>query len=109
MSWSTGFFVAKIALQIWKGGQKNGVKSSFEKELSVLLRLKATEEERERLEQSGVTVKNPTKMTLLAAALYEKAAKGDLSALKEIVSRVEPVRTENGGVVFIDDIRDKTQ
>ncbi len=83
--------------------------STFQKELSALLRLKATDEEKLRLEQSGVKLKNPTKMTLLAAALYEKAAKGDLSALKEIVLRVEPIRAETGGVVFIDDIRDKTQ
>ena len=83
------------------------MKRSFEAELEGLLRLKATEEEIQRLEQIGVKLKSPTKMTLLAAALIEKAAKGDLSALKEVISRVGPAREETGGVIFIDDIRDK--
>jgi hypothetical protein len=81
---------------------------SFEDELSKLLKLKANDEERSRLDQMGVKVKNPTKMTLLAAALFEKAAKGDLSALKEIMLRCDTKGNAGGGVVLIDDIEDKT-
>ncbi len=75
----------------------------------MLLKLKATEEEKLRLEQCGVKVKNPTKMTLLALALYEKAVKGDLSALKEITARTVPTEAPREGVILIDDIRDKAE
>lgn len=52
----------------------------------------------------GITLKNATKLTLLVAALYQKAKKGDLSAFREILLQIEP-QHEGGGVVLIDDIQ----
>ena len=75
-------------------------------ELKKITSLKLTEEEKTLLKDKGITLKRPTKMTLLAAALFEKAAKGDLSALKEIFSRLDGGVSGNGGVVMIDDIKD---
>lgn len=82
---------------------------SIEAELERLLSLKAGEEEIAALNEKGITVKNPTKLTLLAAALYGKAAGGDLSAIKEIFSRVGEKTAEKGGVIFIDDVRNTDQ
>jgi hypothetical protein len=78
---------------------------SIEAELERLLSLKATDEERAILTEKGIAVKNPTKLTLIAAALYGKAVGGDLSAIKEIFSRMGEGSAEKGGVIFIDDVR----
>lgn len=78
---------------------------TLDSELSALLSLKLTQEEACDLSDRGFTVKHPTKMTLLAAALIEKGLKGDLSALREIVSRLSPEERSEGGVILIDDIR----
>ncbi len=75
----------------------------LEDELLKLLKQKATKEEKEQLESRGITFKNPTKLTLLAAALYFKAAGGDLSAMKEIFAHTGGGAAE-GGVVIIDDL-----
>ena len=77
-------------------------------ELKKILSLKLDTTEKEELSSKGYLVKNPSKMTLLAVALYEKAAKGDLSALKEIFSRLGGENRESGGVVLIDDIKNST-
>ncbi|MBO5852319.1 MAG: hypothetical protein J6Q74_00720 [Clostridia bacterium] len=77
-------------------------------ELKKITSLKLTEEEKTLLKDKGITFKNPTKMTLLAAALFEKAAKGDLSALKEIFLRLDGGSSGGGGVVLIDDIKNST-
>lgn len=79
----------------------------FEEELKQLLSLKATAEDAEKLRLMGLSVKKPTKMTLIAAALYEKAQKGDLSAIKEILGRIDPEARDIGGVILIDDIGNK--
>jgi hypothetical protein len=76
-------------------------------ELRRLLSLRVTDEELALLKEKGLEVKNPTKLTLLAAALLEKGAKGDLSAIKEILLRTGEESREFGGVTFIDDIRNK--
>lgn len=77
---------------------------TLDSELSELLSLKVTNEEAADLQSRGFSVKRPTKMTLLAAALIEKGMKGDLSAMKEIASRLSG-EEKGGGVIFIDDIR----
>ncbi len=77
-------------------------------ELKKITDLKLSEEEKNTLKNIGISLKNPTKLTLLAAALYEKAAKGDLSALKEVFSRLDPEFCEGGGVVLIDDIKNNS-
>ena len=78
---------------------------SIQSELEALLSLKATEEEKHGLMEKGLNVKNPTKLTLVAAALFFKAQGGDLSAIKEIISHLKGETAEKGGVIFIDDIR----
>lgn len=83
------------------------VKRGFEKEIENLLKLKASPTEIEEMEELGITVKSPTKQTVLAAALYKKAQKGDLSALKEILGVVRGNPSDMGGVVLIDDIGNK--
>ena len=77
-------------------------------ELKRITDLKLSEEELSSLSDKGISLKNPTKLTLLAAALYEKAAKGDLSAIKEMFSRLENECCDSVGVVLIDDIKDNS-
>ena len=77
-------------------------------ELKRITKLKLSEEEKSALIEKGINLKNPTKLTLLAAALYEKAAKGDLSALKELISRLDDDFCDSVGVVLIDDIKDSS-
>ena len=85
-----------------------------------------SEEEKQQLVDKGITLKKPTKLTLLAAALFDaysvpeekriapsvfyadtclNGAKGDLAALKEIFARLEGETTIQNGVVLIDDIK----
>ncbi len=77
-------------------------------ELKRITKLKLSEEEKNALFDKGINLKNPTKLTLLAAALYEKAAKGDLSAIKELISRLDDEFCNSVGVVLIDDIKDSS-
>ena len=77
-------------------------------ELKRITKLKLSEEEKSALIEKGINLKNPTKLTLLAAALYEKAAKGDLSALKELISRLDEELCDSVGVVLIDDIKNSS-
>ncbi len=82
-------------------------KPNMESELKKLLALCATKEEADTLKERGFIIKNPTKLTLLAASLFEKALKGDLSAIREVLLRTGEEKGEMGGVTFIDDIRNK--
>ena len=77
-------------------------------ELKRITKLKLSEEEKSALIEKGINLKNPTKLTLLAAALFEKGAKGDLAALKEIFARLEPETNMQSGVVLIDDIKNSS-
>lgn len=80
----------------------------IENELKKITSLKLSESEKTFLADKGIALKNPTKLTLLAAALFEKAAKGDLAALKEIFLRLEPENKDISGVVLIDDFKNST-
>lgn len=77
---------------------------NFKSELQRLLSSPASSEEKENLQKLSINLKNPTRMTVLAAALYKKAISGDLSSLKEILN----VSGENGSlnerVILLDDI-----
>ena len=84
-----------------------GIKT-LENELKKILSLKLDVTEKNDLESRGFVLKKPTKATLLAAALFEKAAKGDLSAIKEIFSRVTGEGELQSGVVLIDDIKNSS-
>ena len=78
---------------------------SLGEELNRLLSLKTTKEEREELSLLGITGKDSTKLTVVAAALYQKAVGGDLSAIKELIGRLGSGETEQeSGVVIIDDM-----
>ncbi len=79
-------------------------KSGFTAQADKLLRQGASTEEKQRLESAGFNIKKPTRMTMIAFAIYEKAVKGDLSAIKELLSHTGQ-GTGEGGIVFIDDIK----
>lgn len=81
----------------------------FKKEMKNLLSKKASEEEKLMLSEMGFEIKNPTRLTVLAAAVYEKAASGDLSSIKEILSLYKEQGSFTGGVVLLDDIGKKTE
>ena len=67
-----------------------------------LLRERASAEEEEKLKEMGLRISRPTRMTVIAAALYKKAAGGELAAIKELLSAVG--LTSGGGVTLVDDI-----
>ncbi len=104
MSWWGGFFCFKISAQT-QGEEAASIKKGIEAELKKITALALSKEEKQQLEDKGITLKKPTKLTLLAAALFEKGAKGDLAALKEIFVRLEPETNMQSGVVLIDDIK----
>ncbi|MBQ5911114.1 MAG: hypothetical protein IIW94_03795 [Clostridia bacterium] len=101
------FLLLKLVAEKREGGGKSLAKG-IENELKKITSLKLSESEKADLTEKGITLKNPTKLTLLAAALFEKAAKGDLAALKEIFLRLEPENKDISGVVLIDDIKNST-
>lgn len=80
----------------------------FSKILKDILKSKASLDETEMLRQAGFDIKSPTKSAVIMAALYKKAASGDLSAIKEL--RIILSEEQNGegldtNVVIVDDIR----
>lgn len=83
-------------------------KQEFSKILKKLLCSKVTPEEQEQLKAAGFNLKSPTKQAVIVAALYKKAAAGDLSAIKELRSMWgETVEQSAAGtaVVIIDNIK----
>ncbi len=81
---------------------------SFKDELKKLLSSPASNEEKETLKGLSITVKKPTRMTVLAAAIYKKAASGDLSSLKEIISALGEETSGQERVILVDDIQKPT-
>ncbi len=74
-------------------------------ELARVLHLSASSEEREFLSNMDIVLKRPTKMTVIAASLYKKAAGGELSAIKELLAVMENRGSDKvGGVTLVDDI-----
>lgn len=78
-------------------------KKELSEELLTLLSQRASREEEERLIEMEIKVKNPTRMTVVAANLYKKASSGELSAIKELLS-VIGAGVSGGGVTLVDDI-----
>lgn len=72
-------------------------------EVAKLLRSSASKEEEDKLLEMGIKVTKPTRMTVIAAALYKKASGGELAAIKELLS-VIGVGTAAGSVTLVDDI-----
>ena len=82
-------------------------RKDLKKIMESLLKQKASENEREFLTELGFTIKNPTRQTVVMAALYKKAAAGDLSAIKELraITGDNSLDICRGVVTIIDDIK----
>lgn len=78
-------------------------KKELSEELQSLLCMSASKEEAEKLIEMNINIKKPTRMTVIAASLYKKAAGGELSAIKELLSIIG-VGTAVGGVTLVEDI-----
>lgn len=79
----------------------------LKKIMESLLKQKASENERAFLAELGFTVKNPTRQTVIMAALYKKAAAGDLNAIKELrsITGDSSLDAYRGAVTIVDDIK----
>lgn len=73
-----------------------------------LLTQKLSCEETDELNSSGFSFSRPTRATSILVALYKKAASGDMSAIKEVLSLVTDKAEIGGGeVTIIDNVTDK--
>ena len=81
-------------------------KKTLKENMNKLMLEGASEKECELLNELGFHLKNPNKYTVIAAALYKKAAAGDLSAIKELHALVGEAGSEAtfGTVRIVDDI-----
>ena len=79
-------------------------KKEIKNELSRLLSQSASKEEEEKLRSMEINIKNPTRMTVIAASLYKKASGGELTAIKELLSIIGVSEGVSGGVTLVDDI-----
>ena len=80
----------------------------FSKILKDILKSKASLEETAMLKEAGFDIKSPTKSAVIMAALYKKAASGDLSAIKElrlILNDEQTGESLDKAVVIVDDIK----
>ena len=64
-------------------------KSSLFSSIKEILSLKPDEEAQERLRSKGVSKNNINNGTVIMESLVEKAAKGEVSAIKEVLSILE--------------------
>ncbi len=110
------YVVAEVEILVYNFGNKaKGAKrmppkkKTLTDEIEALLLSKATPEEAESLKGWGIKVGTPTKLSVVLAALYKKAAGGDLSAIKELLCHMAPGDRREKGVVFIDDIKNKAE
>ena len=78
----------------------------FCKILKDILKSRVSKTEAQMLIDAGFEIKNPTKSAVIMAALYKKAAAGDLSAIKELrLILGEQEEALNTAVVIVDNIR----
>lgn len=80
----------------------------FSKILKSILKSGVSESEAQMLADAGFEIKKPTKSAVIMAALYKKAAAGDLSAIKElrlILGEEQQNEALNTAVVIVDNIR----
>ncbi|MCQ2477634.1 MAG: hypothetical protein MJ091_00245 [Clostridia bacterium] len=77
--------------------------------LKSLLNERLSSAEEQSLKDEGFNVKNPKRKTAVMIALYKKAASGDLSAIKELISIVSDVKSDaqSKAVIIIDDVTPK--
>ncbi len=79
---------------------------NLKEEMQKLLSQTLTQEERKGLREDGFKFIRPTRASCILAALYKKAANGDMSAIKEILNLICDKNSESGGeVTIIDDVR----
>ncbi len=64
--------------------------------MSAILNLKVSETESEFLESLGIKKGNRDNKMLIAARLFEKASKGDISAIKEIRAMLSETEIDSG-------------
>lgn len=76
--------------------------------VEALMREKLPDTQVQKLREEGFSLKSPTRAAVLAIALYKKAEKGDLAALKELraVSGSEKTAENLPAVVIIDDTKE---
>lgn len=73
--------------------------------MNKLLSQKLPNEEKENLSLDGFSFSRPTRATCILVALFRKAAGGDMSAIKEVLSLVSDEKTtEKGEVTIIDNV-----
>ncbi len=77
-------------------------------EMQKLLNAKLPDKDALELKENGYKVSNATRLTGIVIALYKKAAAGDMSAIKEVLSLVsDKTETFENGVTIIDDVTNK--
>lgn len=96
-----------------KGGQRSGEvrrqRKAMREQMELLLSLPVINEEHKALmEQLGIDEDNMDNQMLLIMAMYQKAAKGDLEAFREIKSVVSDMgkNSTSDRVVIVDDLDD---
>ena len=80
--------------------------SDLRQEMKKLLTQKLSSDEAEALSDSGFTFPRPTRATGILVALYKKAASGDMSAIKEVLSLAseKSEAIQGSEVTIIDDV-----
>lgn len=104
MSVNVAVFVRKIRHRNAKGKEKmehETIKEQMKNLLSQALPL----DDRTSLRNEGFRFKRPTRASGILAALYKKAAQGDMSAIKEVLSLIsDKEQPSNSEVTIIDDV-----
>lgn len=75
--------------------------------MNKLLTQKLSGEEAELLNESGFNFSHPTRATSILVALYKKAASGDMTAIKEVLSLAGKSNDagKDSEVTIIDDVK----
>ena len=83
-------------------------KNRFLEQVRRLLSQKLPATQAQELLNEGFDIKSPTRQSALAVALYKKAEKGDLSAIRELCAMLDTsdgeTAEQTGAVVIIDDL-----
>ena len=80
---------------------------NIKEEMQKLLSQTLPQEDKNLLKEDGFKFSRPTRASCILAALYKKAAGGDMSAIKEILNLISDKETEKETqeVTIIDDVR----
>ena len=106
MSVNVALFVHMIVLA---NGERTVIMKTenIKSEMQKLLSQSLPQEEKALLREGGFKFTKPTRASCILAALYKKAAGGDMSAIKEILNLIsdEAAKNGEGEVTIIDDVR----